>query len=343
MTLPSKPEQNHVDDDGQACLEKDLQRASDDKQFGPRGERAFLPVEFVMMTLPYQRPADTFWERTNGLSRLTIHAGRFTDANGEIHHFVPYGKMARAALLYLMTQVRRTGSRDIEIGSSFRSFAKAAGIPVSGANAKMVVRQLRALLRCTVSYTKVSTKDDITKVVEGQYVVADKSELWLDVRKEHIGEDGLLTSTVRISENLFASVMSEETRPIDLEKYSKLAAGRSPMAMDIYVWLAARLFPLEKQGPGAGAFIKWEELHSQFGSSNGLREFKRDFKTALEKVLAVDTGMNVFIFTGTTQRKGFKGLVLRRSPGSVTSGPDGKLPDLDPGEQEPWDSGDTPF
>lgn len=342
MTLPSEPVENHVDEEAQSCLETAPESSADGMQFGPKGDRAFLPVEFVMMTLPYRRPVETFWERSNGLDRLTIQAGRFTDHKGEVQQFVPYGKQARAALLYLMTQVKLSGSRDIEIGSSFRSFAKAAGIPVSGANARAAVDQLRALLRCTVAYTKVTRQEDTMRVVEGQYVVADKSELWLDVRKEHLGEDGLLTSTVRISENLFASVMSKQTRPIDLEKYSKLAAGKSPMAMDIYVWLSSRIFTLDAS-KSLKTFITWPQLQGQFGSNTSPDKFKQNFARALEKVLEVDKSMRVSIWTGDTQRKGFKGLVLSRTPGSVGTGTDEGSESIEPGNVTPWGSGEPPL
>lgn len=340
MTLPSNPADDDVDENEPSCLDVDTLKTADVMGFGPRGDRAFLPVEFVMMTLPYQRPAETYWERSNGLDRLTITAGRFTDNQGKIHHFVPYGKQARAALLYLMTQVKRSGSRDIEIGSSFRSFAKAAGIPVTGRNAREAVNQLRALLRCTVAYSKVTKEDDKLRVVEGQYVVSDKAELWLDVRHEKMGEDGLLTSTVRISESLFASVMSKQTRPIDLEKYSQLAAGRSPMAMDIYIWLASRLFNLECT-KAINAFITWEDLYKQFGSTDELSSFKQNFERALGKVLEADKEMRVQIWKGTTQRKGFKGLVLFRSPGSSST--DGALPGGEPDDAAPWGIGEAPI
>jgi Plasmid encoded RepA protein len=332
MNIPAPRFQHNVDDDLETCIDEASVTAAEIARFVPDGDRGFLPVEFVMMTLPYRRPVETFWERSNGENRLTIQAGRFTDHKGEVHQFVPYGKHARAALLYLMTKVKLSGKRDIEIGGSFRAFAKAAGIPVSGKNARTAVSQLRALLRCTVAFTKVTKDDNGTlRVSEGQYVVSDKAELWLDVREEHLDEDGLLTSTVRISESLFASIMSDETRPIDLTKYAQLASGFSPMAMDIYVWLSARLWALERS-ESLRAFITWEQLHTQFGSESSLPKFKQNFERALEKVLEVDPGMRVQIWNGMTQRKGFKGLVLFRSPGSVTSLPGVTLPPIERGD-----------
>lgn len=344
MTLPSAENNHDGMDNNSVCEELAEQEATGTMRFGPRGDTGYLPIEFVMMTLPYQRPKDTYWERVNGLDRLTIQAGRFTDAQGEVHQFVPYGKQARAALLYIMTQVRLSRSRDIEIGKSFHQFAIAAGIPVSGQNQKAAVHQLRALLRCTVSYSKVVTENDKMHVAEGQYVVSDKADLWLDVRKESIGEDGLLTSTIRISESLFESVMSNQTRPLDLAKYSRLASGNSPMAMDIYVWLVARIFTLD-QGKGIRAFIKWEDLHSQFGSTDNIRSFKQSFQTALDKVLAIDETLRVQVWKGTTQRKGFKGLVVYRTPGTVgTKGPDNALPQgSGPGDGPSWEQGSAPI
>ncbi|MFK0005029.1 replication protein RepA [Paenarthrobacter sp. NPDC090522] len=332
MTVPiSTPDHNAETEieDPQLSTSEDAESDAKIMRFGPDGDTGYLPVEFVHMTLPYRKPDQPFWVRTNGSARLSITAGEFIDHEGKAQRFVPYGKHARAALLYLMTEVKRSGSRDIVIGSSFRSFAKAAGIPASGVNARDVVNQLRALLRATVAFSNVERGEGQLKITEGQYVVADTAQLWIDVRKEHLDDDGLLTSTVRISESLFSSIMSDRTRPIDLTKYAQLAKGKSPMAMDIFIWLSSRFYTLERS-PRLETRITWEQLHNQFGSDSSIGKFKQNFARALELVLEVEVGGRVEIVSEGTQRKGFKGVILRRSPGAITSNRNGELPPIDP-------------
>lgn len=332
MTVPiSTPDHNAETEieDPQLTTSEDAESDAKIMRFGPDGDTGYLPVEFVHMTLPYRRPDAPYWVRANGSARLSITAGEFIDHEGKPQRFVPYGKHARAALLYLMTEVKRSGKRDIVIGSSFRSFAKAAGIPSAGTNARSTVNQLRALLRATVAFSNVEKVGEDLKVSEGQYVVADSAQLWIDVRKEHLDEDGLLTSTVRVSETLFNSIMSERTRPIDLVKYAQLAKSKSPMATDIFIWLSSRFYTLERS-PRFETRITWEQLHNQFGSDSSLRKFKENFARALELVLEVEIGGRVEIVSEGTQRRGFKGVILRRSPGALTSTPHGKLPPVDP-------------
>lgn len=334
MTVPISTPNLNADseiEDPQLTTSEDTESDAKIMRFGPDGDTGYLPVEFVHMTLPYRKPEQPYWVRSNGSARLSITAGEFIDHEGKAQRFVPYGKHARAALLYLMTEVKRSGSRDIVIGSSFRSFAKAAGIPASGTNARDVVNQLRALLRATVAFSNVEKADEgQLKITEGQYVVADTAQLWIDVRKEHLDEDGLLTSTVRISESLFSSIMSDRTRPIDLAKYARLARAKSPMAMDIFIWLSSRFYTLERS-PRIETRITWEQLHNQFGSDSSIYKFKENFARALELVLEVEIGGRVEIVSEGTQRKGFKGVILRRSPGAITSNRrNGELPPIDP-------------
>ena len=53
--------------------------------------------------------------------------------------------------------------------------------------------------------------------------------------------------------------------------------------------------------------------------------------------------MRVSIWTGDTQRKGFKGLVLSRTPGSVGTGKDEGSGSIEPGKGTHWGTGEAPL
>ena len=157
MTLPNDSQDTYAPDKAVVPVQTDAPSPSNYEAVealtistpGLKRERGYLPIEFVAMNLPYRRAKDTEWVRVNGNNQMTITARRFNTSAGESDKFIPYGKHARAILLYVMTQVKLSSSRDIELGSSFRSFMKQMGIPYSGANAKSAMDQLIALLHCT--------------------------------------------------------------------------------------------------------------------------------------------------------------------------------------------------
>jgi hypothetical protein len=71
--------------------------------------------------------------------------------------------------------------------------------------------------------------------------------------------------------------------PIPLDMRALKALKRSPLALDVYMWLTFRLSYLKSP-----AVISWEGLRQQFGAEyTRTRDFKDAFKEALHKVLLV--------------------------------------------------------
>src|SRR5699024_10145353 len=73
---------------------------------------------------------------------------------------VPSGKNARAALMYLCTQAKLTGSRTINVSESYRSFTEAVGLDWQGVQrGKEALRQLMLVSAATfTSLNKVWMK-----------------------------------------------------------------------------------------------------------------------------------------------------------------------------------------
>ena len=94
-----------------------------------------------------------------------------------------------------------------------------------------------------------------------------------------------------------------------LDERAVAALAHSAMALDVYMWLAQRLHRVD---PQRGQFITWVALHAQFGQGyDRIRDFRRDFKTALNQVLTQYPAARVKLDKG--------GMLIANSPAPVPS------------------------
>lgn len=311
-------------------VSQDSQTAADEFELIERGYEplsmgvdqrlGFLPWEFIAFSLPYQRQASDKWVRTNGNYRLTIRAGEVVMPDGSTVELLPYGKYARAALLWMCTQARITGSRTLELGTSYNAFLAQLGIGgrpegvarggQSKRNVEACLMQLRALFASTVSVSIIDNeRAGVTGVHEMGYRLSHKSALWFDPRQPS-GVDSLLPSTVTLSEGLMESI--ERARVVDLRGWKNIqAASKSPLALDVYVWLCARLWNLSRP-----SYVTWEQLHAQFGSNDSLGSFRQSFRKALAVAQAEYPAARIKEM-GRENRSGFRGFLLKRSEPAI--------------------------
>lgn len=72
-------------------------------------------------------------------------------------------------------------------------------------------------------------------------------------------------------------------RPIPIDMAALRTLRRSPLALDLYVWLTHRYSYLK-----APVVIPWESLHLQFGADYGrIRDFRAKVIRSLQAVVAV--------------------------------------------------------
>ncbi|RMA47064.1 hypothetical protein CI603_02225 [Bifidobacterium sp. wkB338] len=71
-------------------------------------------------------------------------------------------------------------------------------------------------------------------------------------------------------------VVCDNPVPISLEAFSRL--GKSPMALDAYLWANRRMSHL--RGPG---FVPWQLLYQQVDSYNVTKIYKQSFKKAIDR------------------------------------------------------------
>ena len=237
------------------------------------GALGFMARAMVQATMPHRRVAGNEFTRTNGAFSLTMLAPSKIG--------LPYGSIPRLVTGFLTTEAVRTKERHIVLGSSLSRFMAELDLAPTGGRWDTIPRlrdQMTRLFACSISCTYSSGSAFGLENVN----IADKATLWWTPRQPDQGT--LWESTVVLSERFFSEI-TENPVPIDLRALRALK--RSPMALDVYLWLTYRMSYVR-----ARTAVPWGALQLQFGadyptSDQGRRDFKKAFLRALGKVAVV--------------------------------------------------------
>lgn len=242
---------------------------------------AHYPWLFINHSLPYKRTAETSWVRTNGDISVLFTAPQKFDAHGDLEHgMIPYGRIGREVLMWLVSSALEANSRTIEISRTWRGFLRDLDIPYSGPNRAMVQNQLRAILDLSITIHHPGTLAGRNFSTE-KFMIGSGEKFTFD-------KDGLLDdayrSVVVLSQEFFDRI-SAEASPVEgsmkilIENWREITRKypRSPMVGDAFLWLAGRMPRVR----GEGAYLPWSALASQFGAATAERDFRKSFRTAL--------------------------------------------------------------
>ena len=237
------------------------------------GALGFMARALTQATMPHRNIEGNEFSRTNGAFTLSMLSPS--------HIGLPYGSMPRLLVAWLTTEAVRTKEPVLTLGPSLSSFMAELDLVPTGGRWGSITRlreQSKRLFSCSVS----CTFDDDDRFANAGYRIARKTDLWWNPKSP--GQTGLWESTIELSQDFFDEVT---TSPVPIDMRALKALKRSPLALDIYVWLTYRMSYLKKQ-----TVIPWPALQSQFGSSypqttRGLLDFKRAFLNHLRKIHAV--------------------------------------------------------
>lgn len=274
------------------------------------GDVGYLSPIFIQCTLPHSSPknsdgsAMTRYSRTNGTSTLFIET---PDAyplpdGGEIHiGGVPFGTIPRMVLLDFATAVKSTGEPFINVGKGISHYIREnLQMKVTGGKRGSITQVKEQLTRLahssfTVFYTppetpKMHKRDNSRRGYAFEKISIAKRGAFFEP------ENGEWKSIIEFSEGFF-ELMRETPVPLDLRVVQALR--QNLFALDIYCWLAHRLFYLKKP-----TRIPWLGLKEQFGSSYlETRVFRFHFRKALTKALEFyreakieDTGTHLILY-----------------------------------------------
>lgn len=227
---------------------------------------------FAMTSLPHKRIEETLWRREGHRTTLLVESGR--DRRGNLVG-VPYGSFARLILLYLQTEAVRTGSPEVELGRSMKSWMGRMSLTTGGRTYQLVTEQARRISACRLTF--FTERHNGGEARHNGAFVQDAISFAGVIDNE---QPSFWQDRVRLDDGFWRSLREH---PVPVREEAIRAISTRSLAIDVYVWLAYRLHSLNK--PTA---VSWTALHGQFGAGFKLvRQLKPTFAEALKLALAV--------------------------------------------------------
>lgn len=242
-------------------------------------EACFVHSILCQVGFPHGRVDGDKFERKSGGASLLVEAGHLWNGDEFVKQQVPFGPMPRLIIAWLNQQAKILNTNEIPIPKCPCAFLKELGKKVSGgktgtiSNFKM---QMQGLAACSVTLginAKGYAHTISTKLIK-EFQAWQSTSRWPD--------------TLVLSDDYTNSLLDNRAVPIDLRAYQYLS--RSSLKMDVYSWAVLRFPKVQLED-----HIHWLSLKQQFGQEydwkDGYKDFKREFKDALNTVHFVYSGM----------------------------------------------------
>jgi len=272
-------------------------------------ERAYMARQLVQCTLPHRNPGNVErWLRRNGNAALVLQAGWDTKNDRSIGY--PYGTIPRLLLFWITSEAVKTKSRRLTLGNSLTEFMREVGLSADTgggkrSDAKRLRDQMERLFNCRISFDERVTVDGKERKRWLNMEVAPRGELWWDIKRPDQG--ALWQSWIQLGEEFYNALVSA---PVPADMRALRALKRSPLALDLYVWVTYRVYSVNRRNEALA--VSWESLSRQMGCDyRDVREFRREALRALRSIKTVYPGLNL-----STKTRGR--LVLRPSRLAVT-------------------------
>lgn len=243
----------------------------------------YTPI-LIQCTLPHSDPKTPHWKKTNGDFTLIVSSG----VDEQLTPYgIPYGSFPRLLLAHIITRVIQTGERRIELSSHFSSFLKEVGFTGNfkgNSRAGKTMRdQMMRLIKASIA-VQGSTGNAQRGTVEGAHMMlTNQFALWWDYKQPE--QESLFGSWIELSEDFYKSILSA---PVPLHTDILAALRKSPLALDVYMWLSYRLFTMQQTGQEQIS-LSYGRLQTQFGTGiaeANYRKFRQELKLAFAKVAA---------------------------------------------------------
>lgn len=264
---------------------KDPAAESDALEVGKIPDVGYLLTDLVSCSLPLRNPGDVLeWERTSGRATLVVQAGWYRDGQGNRVRMIPYGKTARAILLSLCTEAKRSGSPRVELGENLNQYLGKLGVALGGQQRREVIRMIHAVATMRIDLDVAMTVDGFDGFEESSALITQRRGIYFGTSDTE-GQSGLFgPSWVELSPEMWNALQSH-SMPVHLGKWAAIsAASKSALPLDIYTWLSYRL----PHVPNCGTKISWESILNQFGGTDSkVRQARAVWVKALDVVRTV--------------------------------------------------------
>ena len=242
----------------------------------------FMARLMTLCCLPRTDPGSrTYYKRINGPYRLFM--------NASMDNKLPYGSIPRLLLAWAATEAVRTGKRELVLGRSLSAFMREMGIDSdSGGKRGDMTRfreQMIRLFGCTISlayegrgrYSRVSS------------FIADRHEFWWDPKRSN--DSSLWESKIELGEKFFNEIVRN---PVPINMNVLKALRKSPLGIDLYLWLNYRVFSLEQP-----IRLSWKRLYRQLGGDPEkatdklvVNDFRKKCLRELKKIKTAGADLN---------------------------------------------------
>jgi len=234
------------------------------------GAVGFMARALTQATMPHRKSERNEFTRRNGTFELTILSPSSVG--------LPYGSIPRLLLAWLTTEAVRTKSPVLELGPTLSAFMEALGLANHGGERGDITRFRNQTMRLFCSTVSCRYEDKTFDTGANLNIVEEYSLWWNPKTPDQMP---LWKSTVTLGNRFFNEIVD---RPVPVDMRALKTLKRSPLALDIYCWLAYRLSYLRKPTE-----IPWAALQMQFGADyatqgQGPRDFKKKFLHHLRAV-----------------------------------------------------------
>ena len=228
----------------------------------------FMARLMALCCLPRTNPGNRKeYKRVNGPYRLYMQAGP--------ENKLPYGNLPRLLLAWASTEVVRTQSRELVLGSSLAEFMRKLGVSSDSGGSRGDRTRLRNQMKRLFNASVRLIYENEHGEASVSSLVADRTELWWNERKPD--EQTLWESKIRLGEDFFNEIINH---PVPIDMNTLKALKRCALGLDLYLWLTYRTFALR-----APQRLTWRQLYRQFGADPAKANNKFTVRSFREKVL----------------------------------------------------------
>jgi hypothetical protein len=232
-----------------------------------------------------------------GSSWIYLQSGILEEDGNLVKQPLPYGSLARLILLYISKCAVKKHSRKIILGCR-SEILKKIGKKINGENYSKLMQQIKSIsvlrMQIGVRYEKIN----FSEMNSFEFI-----EYFSENKNKKCFNGKFFPSEIILSENYYNSLINHA---VPLNEMDILSISSSSLAIDVYMWLAYRLYRVEKS-----IFFSWEKILQHFAPEyKDKKDFRKKFITALSHVRQVYPAAQVDVIRG--------GIVLHQSPPPIS-------------------------
>lgn len=253
-------------------------------------ELSFVHAAFTQVCLPRVKTEGKDYFHQCGPTWLRVTAGSISLGGKEHQAGLPYGALARLALSHINTYVVTRDKREVPIAGSANAWLKALCKTQNKASADLARKTLGDLAAChlVIGRGDRTEKESIVRAIHG----------WRE------GPDGSLWPTCIEVTRDYAADLKEHAVPLDHRALKALCG--SSLALDLYTWLAYRLYRVSVGKPER---LSWTAIETQFAASSltSVGDWRGSWRRAFRRQLALVSE----VYCGQAVTADERGLVIR--------------------------------